>query len=66
MKSPNEYKFIRLELIQKLENLRDELEEMTLYVREGIKNETEDAKVEEVMNKLDDIERQIVDVVGKV
>ena len=66
MKSPNEYKFIRLELIQKLENLRDELEEMTLYVREDIKQETDDAKVTDMMQKLDDLEKQIVDIVGNI
>ena len=63
MKSPNEYRFIRLELIQKLENLRDELEEMTIYVKDDIKNETDDEKVQEIMNQLNDLENQIVNVV---
>ena len=42
LKSPNEYKFIRLELLQKLENLRDELDDMTTYLNADLKKETTD------------------------
>ena len=63
MRSPNEYRFIRLELIQKLENLRDELEEMSIYVKDDIKNETDDERVHEIMEQLNDLENQIVNVV---
>ncbi len=63
MKSQNEYKFIRLELIQKLENLKDELEEMTLLVRDDIKQETEDEKIHDTLDRLSELEKQIVEIV---
>lgn len=63
LKSPNEYKFIRLELIQKMENLRDELEDMTSYLNEDLKKETSDEEIKKVMEKLSELEQQIIEVI---
>lgn len=63
LKSPNEYKFIRLELIQKMENLREELEDMTSYLNEDLKKETSDEEIKKVMGKLSELEQQIIEVI---
>ena len=63
LKSPNEYKFVRLELLQKMENLREELEDMTTFLSDDLKQETTDTKATELMNKLNELEKQIVDII---
>ena len=63
LKSPNEYKFVRLELLQKMENLKDELGDMTTFLSEDLKQETTDAEIEKLMEKLTDLEKQIVDII---
>ena len=63
LKSPNEYKFIRLEIIQKMEDLRDELEEMTQIVNSDLKKEISDEKANEIAAKLAELEKQIVEVI---
>ena len=63
LKSPNEYKFIRLEIIQKMEDLRDELEEMTQIVNSDLKKEISDEKANEIATKLIELEKQIVEVI---
>ena len=63
LKSPNEYKFIRLEIIQKMEDLRDELEEMTQIVNADLKKEITDARANEIAARLSELEKQIVEVI---
>ncbi len=63
MKSPNEYKFIRLEILQKMENLREEIEEMTKLVNEDLKAEMSDKRANEIADKLVELEKQIVEVI---
>ena len=63
LRSPNEYKFIRLEIIQKMEDLRDELEEMTQIVNNDLKKEISDDKANEIAKKLAELEKQIVEVI---
>ncbi len=60
--SPNENKYIRLEVIEKMQTLREELEDMTAIVSEDLKQETTDEKVNELMSKLKSLELQIVDI----
>lgn len=64
LKSPNENNYIRLEVLEKMETLREELEDMSTYVSDDLKQETTDEKVREIMKKLAELERQIVDIVG--
>ena len=63
LRSPNEYKFIRLELLQKLENLRDELDDMTTYLNADLKKETTDEEISKKMERLSELEKQIVEVI---
>lgn len=63
MKSPNEYKFVRLEILQKMENLREEIEEMTKLVNEDLKSEMSDKRANEIAEKLVELEKQIVEVI---
>lgn len=63
LKSPNEYKFIRLEILQKMENLRDEIEEMSRIVHEDLKNDVSDKRANELADKLKELEKQIVEVI---
>ena len=63
LKSPNEYKFVRLELLQKMENLQNELADMVGYLNDDLKQETNDAKANELMNKLNELEKQIVEII---
>ena len=63
LKSPNEYKFVRLELLQKMENLKEELNDMVGYINEDLKKETTDTKATDLMEKLKELEKQIVDII---
>ena len=48
--------------IEKMETLREELAEMTMIVGEDLKDEMTDSKVKEIMEKLKELERQIVEI----
>ena len=45
-----------------METLRDELEEMTSIVSSDLKEETNDEKVKEIVEKLRVLEQQIVEI----
>ena len=45
-----------------METLREELAEMTMIVGEDLKDEMTDSKVKEIMEKLKELERQIVEI----
>ena len=63
MRSPNEYKFVRLEILQKMENLREEIEEMTRIVHDDLKADISDKRASELAEKLKELEKQIVEVI---
>ena len=62
LRSPNENQYIRLEVIEKMDTLREELEEMTSIVSSDLKQETNDEKVKEIVEKLKVLEQQIVEI----
>ena len=62
LRSPNENQYIRLEVLEKMETLREELAEMTMIVGEDLKDEMTDSKVKEIMEKLKVLEHQIVEI----
>ena len=62
IKSPNEYKFARLELLERMETLREEIDEMASMIREDLKKETADKKINELTEKMKDLEKQIVEI----
>ena len=62
IKSPNEYKFARLELLERIETLREEIDDMSTIIKEDLKKETTDKKIAELTDKIKDLERQIVEI----
>ncbi|MBQ9280518.1 MAG: MBL fold metallo-hydrolase [Clostridia bacterium] len=62
LRSPNENQYIRLEVLEKMDTLREELEEMTSIVSTDLKQETNDEKVKEIVEKLKVLEQQIVEI----
>ena len=62
LRSPNENQYIRLEVLEKMDTLREELEEMTSIVSTDLKEETNDEKVKEIVEKLKVLEQQIVEI----
>lgn len=62
MKSPNEYKYARLELLERMETLREEIDEMATMIREDLKKETADKKISELTEKMKELEKQIVTI----
>jgi metallo-beta-lactamase family protein len=63
IKSPNEYKFIRLEVLERLETLKEELEDMTAIIKEDLKKETKDKTINALTEKIKELEKQIVSIV---
>lgn len=62
LRSPNENKYMRLEVLEKMETLREELAEMSVLVGDDLKQETNDTKVKEIIEKLKVLELQIVEI----
>ncbi|MBO5141629.1 MAG: MBL fold metallo-hydrolase [Clostridia bacterium] len=62
IKSANEYKFARLELLERIETLREEIDDMSLIIREDLKKETADKKINDLTEKIKDLEKQIVTI----
>ncbi len=65
IKSPNEYKYLRLELLERIETLKEEIEDMYTMIKEDLKRETTDKKVAELTAQIKELERQIVDIIDK-
>ena len=63
IKSPNEYKFARLELLERMETLKEELEDMSVMIKDDLKRETADKRIDELTEKLKELEKQIVSIV---
>ena len=64
LKSQNEYKFIRLELLERIETLKEEIEEMSNIVREDLRHETGDKQVTELTDKIKELEQKIVEIIA--
>ena len=62
VKSPNEYKFARLELLERIETLREEIDDMSMIIMEDLKKENTDKKINDLTDKIKDLERQIVEI----
>lgn len=63
VKSTNEYKFVRLEILQKLENLAEEFEDMSTMIHGDLASEISDAKAKELMDQLAMLEKQLIEVI---
>ena len=62
LKSPIADAFIRLMALEKMQTLKEELDDMTSMLNEDLRQETNDAKVKELMEKLKKLEDQIVEI----
>lgn len=57
------YRFRRLEILDMLDKLKEELEEASAIIRDDLKKEKEDIEVEALMNRLHKFENYIVDII---
>ena len=58
-------KYLRLEIIDRLETLKEEIEEMEEIVKDDIFNEdTSDEEIEEIRNRIKELEQQIVKIIS--
>lgn len=64
MKSPNEYKYARLELLERIETLKEEIDDMSNMIHEDLKKENGDKQIEELTKKILELEKQIVDIIS--
>ena len=64
MKSPNEYKYVRLELLERMETLKEEINEMSEMLKDDLKKDTSDKRIEELTQKLQELEKQIVSIIS--
>ncbi len=63
-KKEKKYRYLRLELIDRIETLKEEIEDMSSFVKEDIKNDTtSDEKLESINNKIKELERKILEIV---
>ncbi len=61
---PEKYRFIRLEILQKLDNIEAEITEMKSIVKSELLNEdTSDEEVAKLKNKIHELENQIVKII---
>ena len=62
---PDEHKYIRLELVERLETLKEEIDEMSSIVKEEMLTEdVKDEKLIELKQKIKDLEKQIVEIIS--
>lgn len=63
-KNPNNNKYLRLEVLDRMQTLKEELQDMESMVREDLNsNQKQDAEVEKINLRIKDLERQIVRIV---
>ena len=63
-KEVNDHRFLRLEVLERMKTLREELDDMETIVKEDyLNNITSDEEVNRLKERLKDIERQIVKIV---
>lgn len=65
LEMPEKYKFIRLEILQKLDNIEAEVEEMKNIVKsEKLSEDTSDEEILKLKEKIHALEQQIVNVIS--
>lgn len=65
LKSGNENKYARLELLDRLETLQEELHDMTEIIKGDMKKENSDKRVAELTASVQEIEKKIVELIEK-
>ena len=62
---PDEHKYIRLEVVERLETLKEEIDEMSNIVKEEMLTEdVKDEKLVALKQKIKDLEKQIVEIIS--
>ena len=65
LEKPEEYKFIRLEILQKLDNIEAEIDEMKAIVKsEKLSEDTSDEEIYQLKEKIRALENQIVNIIS--
>ena len=60
----NNFKYLRLELLDRLETLKEEIEDMTGFVKDDIKNnETKDEDLMRINSRIKELEKKILQIV---
>ena len=57
------YKYERLELLDRLETLREELDGMTIYIKQDLNDEDNDNKIKLLNEKILELESKIFDII---
>ena len=65
MRSPNEHKYARLELLERIETLKEEIDDMASMIHDDLKKEKGDKYIEELNQKIMTLEKQIVDIISE-
>lgn len=64
LQMPNEFEFIKLEILERLETLKEEVIDMKEIIKNDLKeDDVRDEKLAEINNKIKEIEKQIVDII---
>ncbi|HHW00080.1 MAG TPA: MBL fold metallo-hydrolase [Clostridiaceae bacterium] len=58
------FRFKRLEILDYLEKIKEEIDEMSEIIKEDLKRETDDSEVEAIKQKLKNLEKSILDVIA--
>lgn len=64
MRAADDYKYARLELLERIETLKEEIDDMSSIIHEDLKKENGDKQIEELTNKILELEKQIVDIIS--
>lgn len=65
MRAADDYKYARLELLERIETLKEEIDDMSSIIHEDLKKENGDKQIEELTNKILELEKQIVDIISR-
>jgi len=65
IKIKDENKYARLELLERLTTLREEIEDMAVMINDDLKRENSDKKVSELTDRIKELEKQIVSILDK-
>ncbi len=66
VEGPNEKKFVRLEILERMRTLKEEIEDMEEIVKDGyLSEDRKEEDITELAERLKELENQIVKIVEK-
>ena len=63
LKSKNIHKYIRLEILEKITTIEEEIKDIGDILRDDLKSEIDDERIQELKRKLEELESKIVDII---